>query len=248
MPPAARRPDAPGMITATEEFWDFDRASYDDELDAWRAAHGRSRRHRLAPRDPDTPHRREAAIRRRFAPCAPERQDADRPVGPSEPTGDGSTVARERGAQHRPVRRDPSAVRRPVRDDDPDRHGRRRVDAAGSSRARSRPGSRDGPCGRPCRRSSLTSAMSVFSSMTSRARRRGMPGEDVDHAALAVDRERDLRLHQPPGQRAEMPARPARGAPSAWRSAAGPGRRLASAAAARCGRRAPAQPPGSSRR
>lgn len=24
------------MITATEEFWDFERASYEDELDAWR--------------------------------------------------------------------------------------------------------------------------------------------------------------------------------------------------------------------
>ena len=24
------------MINATEEFWDFERASYDDELDAWR--------------------------------------------------------------------------------------------------------------------------------------------------------------------------------------------------------------------
>jgi hypothetical protein len=25
------------MITATEEFWDFERATFDDELDAWRA-------------------------------------------------------------------------------------------------------------------------------------------------------------------------------------------------------------------
>ena len=30
------RPDAAAMISATEEFWDFERASYDDELDAWR--------------------------------------------------------------------------------------------------------------------------------------------------------------------------------------------------------------------
>ena len=36
MPAAASPPDAAAMISATEEFWDFERASYDDELDAWR--------------------------------------------------------------------------------------------------------------------------------------------------------------------------------------------------------------------
>jgi hypothetical protein len=33
---AGPRPDALAMITG-EEFWDFERASFDDELDAWRA-------------------------------------------------------------------------------------------------------------------------------------------------------------------------------------------------------------------
>ena len=36
MPGVGSRPDAAAMISATEEFWDFERASYDDELDAWR--------------------------------------------------------------------------------------------------------------------------------------------------------------------------------------------------------------------
>jgi hypothetical protein len=36
MPGTGPRPDAAPMINATEEFWDFERASYDDELDAWR--------------------------------------------------------------------------------------------------------------------------------------------------------------------------------------------------------------------
>jgi len=36
MPGEGPRPDAAAMISATEEFWDFERASYDDELDAWR--------------------------------------------------------------------------------------------------------------------------------------------------------------------------------------------------------------------
>src|SRR4029079_9055583 len=36
MPGTRPRPDAAAMISATEEFWDFERASYDDELDAWR--------------------------------------------------------------------------------------------------------------------------------------------------------------------------------------------------------------------
>jgi hypothetical protein len=33
---AGPRPDAPGMINAGLEYWDFERASFDDELDAWR--------------------------------------------------------------------------------------------------------------------------------------------------------------------------------------------------------------------
>jgi hypothetical protein len=41
---------------------------------------------------------------------------------------------------------------------------------------------------------SFTSTMSVLSSMTRSAR---VPGEDVDHAAFAVDRERDLRFDRP---------------------------------------------------
>ena len=36
MPGTRPPPDAAAMINATEEFWDFERASYDDELDAWR--------------------------------------------------------------------------------------------------------------------------------------------------------------------------------------------------------------------
>jgi hypothetical protein len=36
MPGVGCRRDAAAMISATEEFWDFERSSYDDELDAWR--------------------------------------------------------------------------------------------------------------------------------------------------------------------------------------------------------------------
>src|SRR6186997_869743 len=36
MPGVGSRRDAAAMISATEEFWDFERASFDDELDAWR--------------------------------------------------------------------------------------------------------------------------------------------------------------------------------------------------------------------
>src|SRR3954451_3812215 len=36
MPGLGPQPDAAAMITARDEFWDFERASYDDELDAWR--------------------------------------------------------------------------------------------------------------------------------------------------------------------------------------------------------------------
>jgi len=45
--------------------------------------------------------------------------------------------------------------------------------------------------------SSLTSTMSVFSSTTRMERRPGMPDEDVDDAALAIDRERHFRGQDP---------------------------------------------------
>ena len=69
-----------------------------------------------------------------------------------------------------------------------------------------------------------------------------MPGEDVDDAPLAVDRERDLRLGDPLRQLAERRATRLVEAGVAARSADGPGPRPATGRSRRRGRRAPRRP------
>ena len=113
------------------------------------------------------------------------------PTGSAQPGSDRSPVVRKRGAKHRPVCGDPRPVRPPWRDDDPAGDGLR--DPA--TLLDDLPGETSLPVEGADK---LIDVRDVRLQLDDQQRATGgVPGDDVDDASLAVDREGHLRCQLP---------------------------------------------------
>ena len=150
-------------------------------------------------RGPDAPNRRNRRTTNRGVHICPERERGNRPPRGSEPRPHRAPIVRIRSTEHRLVGLDPTSVCSAVGNDQPRGH-RARCPAPG--------------CADDRRQSSLSierpdqfvDVGELRLQLDDEQRTPGlMPPEDVDHAALAVDREGHLRRKDPAGPRCLEP-------------------------------------------
>ncbi len=131
----------------------------------------------------------------------PQRQRRDRPVRRPKPGRHRPTIRRKRVPQHRPMARQSRAVRPAGRHDHPDRH-RQRIPAAftGDLPRESTP-----PTHLADQDVDVNDVrLQLDHDQGALAR---MPRQDIGHASLPEDRERDLRIQEPARQVLGEPAR-----------------------------------------